>query len=440
MRAASSASKPPRYLRRTGIVVAGVDEMRMDVDIADEDCVGASVCVNVLAPGFGLWSIFRDRCAKASVRLFARAKLNGCTLKHGFFADMGGLHLQVPNVKSFPVNSKQLHFLVSHGHVQYPEITTTTINDKNKTDGLARLICTVQIFWFTLSTVSRPIKGYATTTLELTTLAYIVCALATLFFWRHKPMDVQTALVLHCPTPLDQIVNRDGRSAAEHYHFTPLDFISREERIGSRLWVYYVNLLRKMKLVHAYKKLLPVRHVSSFNFSPPDRLMLFLMLGLSFGYASVFVAAWNLHFPTHIEQLLWRTCSLGTMLIVLLGGVFEVAGMLPEYRRRRPFIPDSDSEVQLHEIPAPPAPTRSHPLAKEPSTRLEVVLQDIRNKTPDKDPHYDIPIRSLVVTTPLCALYCVFRAVITIEDVATLRELPASAFMAIEWSMYVPHI
>jgi hypothetical protein len=154
-------------------------------------------------------------------------------------------------------------------------------------------------------------------------------------------------------------------------------------------------------------------------------------------YSAIFVTAWNLHFPTPMERLLWRLCSAGTLAIVLLGGAFEVIGILLEMHRRRPFNPDSDSEHQLEVVPAP---VRSQPLMKEPSTRFEEILQNARNKTPEKDPHYDIPIRSLLVTTPLCALYCVFRAVIIIEDLITLRELPASTFMAIEWSAYVPHV
>lgn len=293
------------------------------------------------------------------------------------------------------------------------------------------------MFWFTLSTISRPIKGYATTTLEITTLAYILCALVTTFFWRHKPMDVQLPITLNCPVSLDQIVDRNGRSAAEHYHFTPLDFVSRQEWIGSKLWVYYTNLLRKMRIIHVYPKPLPIRNFSSFNFMLPDRPFLFIIVFLSTAYSSIFVAAWSLHFPTYTERLLWRISSTGTMVITLLGGTFEVVGMLLQYRRRRPFVPDSDSEHQMHVIPTP---IRSQPLVFKPVTKLEVIMQNARNKTPDKDPHYDIPIRSLVFTTPLCALYCWFRLILLIEDIITFRKLPASAFMAIDWSMYVPHI
>lgn len=252
-------------------------------------------------------------------------------------------------------------------------------------------------------------------------------------------MDVQDPIILPCRFRLADIVNRHGRSAAEHFHFTPLDFIDRQEWIGSKMWTYYVCLLHKMKIVYVYRKELPVQHFSSFNFKPPNKPFLFLMLAISCAYSAIFLAAWNFHFPTGIERTIWRICTAGTMGIVVFGGVFEVIYILLETARRRPFLSDSDStsEHQLNEIPVP---VRSHPLVVEPKTRWQLLLQNARNMTEDKDPHFDIDLLGLVVTTPVCALYCVFRAYIIIVDIITLRELPASAFMAIQWSTYVPHI
>lgn len=124
-------------------------------------CIWTTVCVNVPAPERGTWSIFRDRLymfylglagpeiilwlaagqycsARVSVKLFSKSNLADWTIKHAFLADMGGIHLQVPDVKSFPINGKQLHFLVTNNYIAYPKITTTEINDKNKSDGLSR--------------------------------------------------------------------------------------------------------------------------------------------------------------------------------------------------------------------------------------------------------------------------------------------------------------
>jgi hypothetical protein len=98
-------------------------------------------CLGLLGPEFTLLLAVGQYCsARASVKLFSVSRLTGWTMKHSFLADMGGIHLQVPDVKTFPITAKQLHFLVTNNYIPYPEITTTAINDKNKSDGLARYI------------------------------------------------------------------------------------------------------------------------------------------------------------------------------------------------------------------------------------------------------------------------------------------------------------
>jgi hypothetical protein len=67
------------------------------------------------------------------------------TMKHAFFADMGGLILRPKDWKPFPINGKQLHYLVTHErkdtnekYLEFPKISADAIKDKNKSDGLVR--------------------------------------------------------------------------------------------------------------------------------------------------------------------------------------------------------------------------------------------------------------------------------------------------------------
>ena len=247
-------------------------------------------------------------------------------------------------------------------------------------------------------------------------------------------MDIRTPMTLQCATPLSEILDRWGPVAVQPYHYTPLDFVERQEWIGSRLWTYYVNILRNMRIVHYYPPSLPIRNFSSLNFPPLDRHIILIILLIAFSYTGIFVAGWNLHFPTSTERTLWRICSLGTMIITVIGGLFESSFLLNGRRHSvSALVQASDIELisQGHILPTAPA---------EQPTRLQSMLQNLRNNTPSKDPYFDIPIRSLLITTPICALYCIFRAFILIEDLITLRQLPASAFAAIDWSTYVPHI
>jgi len=103
-------------------------------------------CLGVLGPDFVLLLAVGQYCsAKASEKAFARSKIKGWTLKHAFFADMGGIHLELPNhypeLKSFPINAKQLHFMVANEYIPFPsQITEAVIDDKNKYDGLSRYV------------------------------------------------------------------------------------------------------------------------------------------------------------------------------------------------------------------------------------------------------------------------------------------------------------
>jgi hypothetical protein len=124
-------------------------------------CAWVSICVNVPAPDYGNLDLLRDKfhfilltllgpelvfmlaftqfqSARASVKQFRDDGYPNWSLRHAFYADMGGIHVKHRAWKRFPVNAKQLHYLVTHGHMVYPEITLKEIKARGKTDGLAR--------------------------------------------------------------------------------------------------------------------------------------------------------------------------------------------------------------------------------------------------------------------------------------------------------------
>ncbi|KAF2651426.1 hypothetical protein K491DRAFT_606887 [Lophiostoma macrostomum CBS 122681] len=430
-------------------------------------CIWTSVCVNVPHPADGAWAIFRDRCymfilgaigpeavyllaigqwcsARASVRAFSRSRYPGWTMKHAFFADMGAIHLKVEEMDSFPVNAKQLHFLVINKYIPYPHIPREVIDDKNKYDGLARLISTVQIFWFTLNTVARVITGIATTTLEITTVGFIVCTLPTLFFWRHKPMNVQFPIELACDVPLHQIVGPRGRNAAKPYHSTPLDFIGIDDWSIYQAWRFYVSLLRKMRLVPAKPASLPKRRISSFNF-PPLTIGTIAVAAVTLAtYTSVFVAAWNLHFATHVEQVLWRVTTLGSMVTAAVGPLFEGYFILPKFLSRRRVSRTHKPHEPGNETDNFELVGRStfHYDSNEPQTLSECTPSDAEAQGHHHGhvPKLPVPLRTVLVSTPVLGLYVIFRMYILVEDAISLRRLPESAYAGIDWTQVIPHI
>ena len=149
-------------------------------------CAWVSVCANCPAPNKGDWDLATDKfffllmtllgpellvmlafgqywAAKVSIPEFERlgygkdekGGYEGWTLTHGFYANMGGMHVQPkpsanwPNGwKSFPVNAKQLAWLIEHRYLDtssntglkdcIKNITASNIKARGKIDGLAK--------------------------------------------------------------------------------------------------------------------------------------------------------------------------------------------------------------------------------------------------------------------------------------------------------------
>lgn len=126
-------------------------------------CAWVSVCPNAPSPVDGKWDLITDkfffilltllgpdlvfmlafgqwRNARASLPLFHASGYTDWTMTHAFFADMGGIHVKPPNWKSFPVNAKQLHYLIQRKYMNYPCIKKDDIEALGKTDVLARYV------------------------------------------------------------------------------------------------------------------------------------------------------------------------------------------------------------------------------------------------------------------------------------------------------------
>lgn len=178
-----------------------------------------AICVTALGQYFS---------AYRSVNDFSAAGIDGWTMRHAFIADMGGFLFQTPDWVPFPINAKQLLWLIQNGHVITPQKEMVTILDKNKTDGFMRLITTAQTIWFCANIIGRLIQGLAIMAIEVTTVAFIYCGLIMMFLWRHKPAGIGTAETLYKNTSIRDILLAGGAAAEKPYKKTPLEFVCRK--------------------------------------------------------------------------------------------------------------------------------------------------------------------------------------------------------------------
>jgi hypothetical protein len=342
----------------------------------------------------------------------ARIKKSPWSMRHAFFADMGGVILGCPDFPPFPVTAYQINRLVTKRHLSYPRISRTTIWDKNKADGFARLLTTLQMIWFLVQIVGRAIQRLAVTTLELSTLSFIFCTINTLFFWTHKPLDVEEPIHLECNTPLESILAEAQRSLADGFDISPLEYmnppISRTSMVAP-FWVGFEVTFAKRKnkppaTEHTVKK-----RLSNIRTIPPRGLIkrdIIYGTFFVFAYFGIHLVAWRFAFPSRTERLLWRVA---TFILMGLSAVYFLAVMVSNYLApyfARRFLKVSDTDFH--------AP-------------IELA---------HKLPHW----LAVLIHVPFFLAYALARLYIIVEGFCHLRALAETAYSTIKWENFLPHM
>lgn len=391
-------------------------------------CSWSVLCLNIPEPGRSRWSFLKYKLrwqlfaiffpevvtsmaaeqwesANQSVQEFRKLGYSQWTMQHGFFADMGGFLLQSPDVPMFPVDSEQLAYLVKNNYLQYPAIEKETIGDRNKADGFARLVTCVQITWFFIQCLVRWQQRLAISTLEITTFATIVATLNSLFFWYHKPLDVEIPITLRMESRIANVLVDAGDRAREPYSRTPLDFLKSPPASTSLVAPFWFG----MGVVFDFDKesnSRPIKRFGNCKTWPPAGLSTReTVYGILFEavYFGVHLVGWNQLFPTQAELYLWRASNL-----VLLGLLAVYLILIP-----------------IGVISSRPFSRRWLP--REVDTPLEVAAL--------------LPRWAQIGTNvPILILYFAARSCILLEGLTSLRALPLTAYKDTAWSNFLPHV
>ena len=344
--------------------------------------------------------------ARRSVEDFHASGFQGWTLKHGFFADMGGFVLDPSDFVPFPLNVNQVHYLLCNGYIDYSAVhlSASDISDRNKFDGMSRLITSAQLFWFVLNTIARAAQGLAITTLEISTIGFAFCSLCTYFCWRHKPQDISEPIRLRPKASMADILVQAGSAAAKPYKYTPMDFAGRRPHWFGVMWAYVVQLPSSIG-IHLHPRRRPIDKIWDDEYGELGLWQSLVLMLVQFGFAGIHIAAWNFDFPTSVEAMLWHISTVYVFASMIMTWLIFAYAFEIEPRIIRNW--------------------RSGPLLEKVSHSSR--LQD------------GLPPLSAMPTIILGALYILARAYIIVEDVANLRDLPASAFNSVDWSNFIPH-
>ena len=350
--------------------------------------------------------------AKRSIEMWKRSGYDKWTMRHGFYANMGGFILHPKDSQPFPVNAKQLHYLVTRGYLEFPTITAKEVWDKSKQDAFQKTLTLLQTAWFVIQVLGRAIQQLPVTTLELTTFSFVFCTFASYYQWSHKPLDVESPTTLKCDKTTAQIlVEADSGLWPEvnkPYTWTPMDFVDNQ----SPSWLteiqphlHFRRGPRERPLPRFTNDRFPVIGASQ------DSILLFIVI---LAYCCLHFIAWNFSFPTHTERILWRA---GCIAIVVTTFIFLACETYQDGHRLGRWdkwyfnmFPKKQGAIQ----------------------RMNTMELRIREQE-------FIPMWEMIIMSPVTLVYTLARTYICVEVFVSLRSLPSGAFDSVQWSDFIPH-
>ncbi|CAK7232045.1 hypothetical protein SCUCBS95973_008129 [Sporothrix curviconia] len=298
-----------------------------------------------------IWSTLSQYlAAKNSVKKLKDSGYDGWTIRNGFYAAMGGFVLHSPDFVPFPLNVDQVHYLVSHGYIDYKDvlIEKEVIEDQNKFDTLTRILTTVQLLWFVVNAVARGSLRMAITTLEFSTIAFIFVTIFTCYFWRYKPQDIAAPIIIDLKVPLAIVLVEAGELARHPYSYSPLDFAESAPHWFQLIWRYCFNIARALFKVDFHSRKRPVDKIWDDQFSRMGIKHGLILAFVQLSFAAIHFTAWNFHFPSNVERILWRVsasyiiCSMFCTWVVIYAG-FEIFPSLAALAEKR-LLPVSEKE------------------------------------------------------------------------------------------------
>lgn len=266
-----------------------------------------------------------------ALKAFADADGVPWTLAHTTFANMGGFvvrgssdrvgkdsrseipttQIQSPATKEWYIlDSDTILRLRSEGHIVLPCIPKAEIDDHSKGDIFTKGIAAVQIIWTIASAITRAIRGLAISQLEVSVIAFSVCALIIYASYWSSPKDVSVPITfLEWGGPISSTIT---------------EIIKRADPVRISTWVE--GKIGQIPFSNMNHPTIPSQIVV-VDFTP--------IFGALF-FGAPHLLAWNLTFPTPAERIAWRAASLYCCLVgIILYSTTDLENLL------RPFVAKS---------------------------------------------------------------------------------------------------
>jgi len=322
---------------------------------------------------------------------------------------MGGFHLfrrprpdpnpLNPHGDDIPLHPLSIDELEDHGKFDFALPTEEEIQDKGKSDWLAKTLVLIQTTWFVMQCITRSVEHLPITELEIVTLAYATMSFVIYLFWWNKPLNVER--------PIRVFLKSQGGDAHSmvvstlEVATTPADSKrSMRKWVLEWLWPWgwehvLYRLANILKFIIGGQDndiaLHEEERVPTFWSGRPAgdtiRTADFITLAVGVIFGAIHCIAWSFSFPSHEEHIIWCISCIAMVAAPVFIPIWWVVALW------------LDGHVA--------------------STLFSIFL------TP-------LPLASL--------LYIISRVLTVALAFTCLRSLPPQAYETVHWTTFIPHI
>ena len=312
---------------------------------------------------------------------------------HGFFIVMGGFHLferssgevSGDERRISQEDDKPLHPLKAsdleqcNGYSEFFMPTKAEIEDKGKSDWLAKSLVLLQTSWFVTQCIARGIEHLPVTHLEIVTLAYAAINFVTYIFWWNKPLNVKQPV---------RVVRKSGPEDTQPQVTEPISGARKSTwkaiRKGLETVVMVIIGAQDGDVDLSRKDRVPKFWADSSTEDDNIGIVDLTVLGVGACFGAIHCIAWDFSFPTHAELLIWRMASAAiTAAPIYIFFVFFLAAWVD---------------------------------------------------------NANITVTEVILFLPPSILYILARVVTLILAFISLRDLPFGAYQTVHWTTFIPHI
>jgi hypothetical protein len=234
------------------------------------------------------------------------------TLAHSYFANMGGFHYR-GNVH-FPLTASQ--YAQDCELYEMPEVTEDDITDRSKQDIFAKGIALIQISQLVISLIVRKTQSLPFSQLEALTLGLAIFGIGTYIVYWYKPQDIGVPITV-----------RHKKPGAE-----PLRFIQNHDNF----W----EILTNHRCSHDDQTVDRIKNDNiPLGASRTTHVAIPTLAVMSAAFGCLHLIAWNFHFPTEAEKLLWKVATVLSITVPMTGlAIIPLAQITVQTDRTREFM------------------------------------------------------------------------------------------------------